>query len=289
MPLSRISDRYPNYRNIYFDGGDLKGASVFSEDSQMVGRVHDLLIDETDRIKYLVVDLDQSKYVLLPMLSCSKEANTGSLYARDLSREDIYQLPAYGDSSGPKAAVASGASRPMMPLESSVPVELTVPVNSVASRASGSLSSTTHTATVSESASDGHSVSLYEERLSTQKSRVKTGEVRISKRVVTETAETNTPVKKEKIVIEIESIYGGDTRIDVDQAEVAEDGSVSMAIYEERAEVCRQVTPYQNVSIRKQVVDDVVTTQETLRREELDINPDGLPYVDWIENPSAKH
>ena len=57
-----------------------------------------------------------------------------------------------------------------------------------------------------------------------------------------------------------------------------------MGIYEERVENCRQVRPYRNVSVRKEVVEDVVRTTEALRREELSVNPDGLPYVDWKDS-----
>ncbi len=248
MVLYKISDRYPNYRDIYFEGSDLKGMSVHSAQDQLVGQVCELLIDDSDRLKYLVVNLEsqtqnpiqdqkkQQKQVLLPIRNCFRTTDSNVLHARDLSSDEINQLTVYSEDTREAA-----------------------------------------------SASDDLSFLLYEERLSTRKQRVKTGEVRISKRVITDTTETATPVKKEKIVIEIESIYGGDTKIDVDEAEVAEDGSISLGIYEERTEVCRQVKPYQNVSVRKEVVEDVVKTQETLRREELSVAPEGLSYVDWIE------
>ncbi|MGB7485133.1 MAG: DUF2382 domain-containing protein, partial [Phormidesmis sp.] len=178
-------------------------------------------------------------------------------------------------------------------VEDSVPVEAPLEVlretpnpalaSSVSGAAIASPIASEQRTSKAASVSDDSSLLLYEERLSTRKQRIKTGEVRISKRIVTEATDTATPIKKEKIIIEIESIYGGDTKIDVDAAEVAEDGSISMGIYEERAEVCRQVQPYQNVSVRKEVVEDVVRTQETLRREELSVDPDGLPYVDWVD------
>lgn len=114
-------------------------------------------------------------------------------------------------------------------------------------------------------------IQLYEERLVTQTQRVKTGEVKISKKIVTNSASADIPVTKEKIIIEIESIYTGETRIDIGEARTAEDGSVHMDIYEEQALSCRRIVPYQNVSVRKEIVTDTVTAQELLRREELDI------------------
>ena len=58
-----------------------------------------------------------------------------------------------------------------------------------------------------------------------------------------------------------------------------EDGTVRMGIYEDQTEVCRRVVPYQNVAIRKEVVSDIVPIQQTIRREELDIEATA-PYVE---------
>ena len=123
-------------------------------------------------------------------------------------------------------------------------------------------------------------IELYEERLVTQTRRIKTGEVKISKRIVTNSASEDIPLTKEKIIIEIESIYSGETRIDIGEAETAEDGSIRMGIYEEQALSCRRVVPYQNVSVRKEIVSDTVTAQEMLRREQLDIKVEGNPVVE---------
>lgn len=127
--------------------------------------------------------------------------------------------------------------------------------------------------------SDRH-FQLYEEKLFTRKRRVKTGEVRISKQIVHSQTAAAVPITKEKIVIEIESIYGTDTRLDIGEARVAEDGSMRMDIYEEQATVCREVIPYQSVSVRKEVVSDIVTAEEILRREELTVETEGAPRVE---------
>ena len=126
-------------------------------------------------------------------------------------------------------------------------------------------------------------IQLYEERLLTQKQRIKTGEVKISKTTISETTDTNIPITREKVIIEIESIYSGQTRVDFDNAEVAADGTVRIGIYEEQAEVCRRIVPYQNVSVRKETVQDVVKTQQVVRREELDIKTEGKPELVEID------
>ena len=123
------------------------------------------------------------------------------------------------------------------------------------------------------------SIQLYEERLVTQKQRVKTGEVKISKKTITETTDTDIPITREKVIIEIESIYSGQTRVDFGNAEVAADGTVRMGIYEEQVEVCQRVVPHQNISVRKETVQDTVQTQQIVRREELDVRTEGNPEV----------
>ncbi|MBE9061699.1 YsnF/AvaK domain-containing protein [cf. Phormidesmis sp. LEGE 11477] len=175
----------------------------------------------------------------------------------------------------------------MRSVEESIPVEATIesakefsstnkPVTEVEVQESAASSSTD---LIYGRAADP-SIELYEERLVTQTRRVKTGEVKISKRVVTDSTSADIPVTKEKIIIEIESIYGGETRIDIGEAESAEDGSIRMGIYEEQALSCRRIVPYQNVSVRKEVVSDTVTAQEILRREEIDITTAGNPIVE---------
>ena len=67
MALYKISDRYPNYQDVYFEGGDLKGRVVYSSERHEAGQVSELLLDESDRLKYLVVDLKGHKRVLVPV------------------------------------------------------------------------------------------------------------------------------------------------------------------------------------------------------------------------------
>ena len=194
-------------------------------------------------------------------VACVKTTDERSIYARDLTLLEIGQLEPYAEitsSADDTDPAQRSMSYQVASVEQSVPVEFTPPVESATTvvRRAGSTEVST------ESSSSHSSIPLYEERIATRKQRVKTGEVKISKRIVTDTIATETPIKREKITIEIESIYGGDTQIDFADAKVADDGSISMGIYEERTEVCRQVVPYQNVSVRKEVVEDVVKTQQ---------------------------
>lgn len=134
-----------------------------------------------------------------------------------------------------------------------------------------------------ERSTDINSFQLYEEKLHAQKKRVKTGEVKISKQIITEEVGVSIPITREKIVIEIESIYGGETRLNIGDARVADDGSMRLDIYEEHAVVCHEIIPKQAVTIRKESVADTVVLGEKVRRETLEVTSEGKAQVDYID------
>lgn len=275
MALYRISDRHPNYPDLYFSGYDVVGANVVGAEDTRVGMVSDIFIDEESRIQFLVVALDSQAadrpggkmQVLLPANRCANNFEQGLVYVRSLSQADFQTLQPYNDASTSKTPIQSTNAK------------------DTASKGTAMASLTPETNLTSSSPTPDRTphpappIQLYEERLVTQKQRIKTGEVKISKQTITETTDADIPITREKVIIEIESIYSGQTRVDFGDAEVAEDGTVRMGIYEEQAEVCRRIVPYQNVSVRKEVVQDMVRTQQVVRREELDVQTDGNPGV----------
>lgn len=281
MALYRISDRYPNYKDIYFQGDDLKGVPVYTTYNREVGSVYDLLIDDDNRIQQLVIELNQDlghKRVLVPIGRCSRSKQAGHIYIRDMNEEDLKALHPYEDGQPVRDELLAQqrsyeTAVVEIPLEESVAVEDSAPVEGVAvARVASAVGQP-------QPAPQDRPIQLYEERLVTSKQRVKTGEVKISKRTVTESVGSEIPITREKVIIEIESIYAGETRVDFGDAEVGEDGTVRMGIYEDQAEVCRRVVPYQNVAIRKEVISDIVPIQQTIRREELDIDATA-PYIE---------
>ncbi len=160
------------------------------------------------------------------------------------------------------------------------PVAQTLPMETPAVVETSPVQPASSTVAVGSLNSSDLPIQLYEERLVTQTRRIKTGEVKISKRIVTDSASADIPVTREKIIIEIESIYSGETRLNIGDAETAEDGSIRMGIYEDQALSCRTIVPYQTVSVRKEAVTETVTAQETVRREEIDITTEGNPSVE---------
>jgi uncharacterized protein (TIGR02271 family) len=127
--------------------------------------------------------------------------------------------------------------------------------------------------------SEQENIKLYEERLVVDKEREKTGEVSIGKRVETEMANISVPVEKERVVIERTSL--NDSRpIDPNTIEFGETEVARIDVYEESATIDKEAFVREEVTIRKQVEQNIVSGQESLRREELEIESEGKPDID---------
>ncbi|WP_309743227.1 DUF2382 domain-containing protein, partial [Chamaesiphon sp. OTE_20_metabat_361] len=122
------------------------------------------------------------------------------------------------------------------------------------------------------------SFKLYQERLVASKTRQKTGNAVINKRVETETAQASVPVEKERIVIE-RMPATGTTAVAPGEA-TFQAGEVSRVdVYEEVPEFHKEAFVREEVRINKVVEKETATTQEQVRREELDVNVDGHPTI----------
>ena len=118
---------------------------------------------------------------------------------------------------------------------------------------------------------------LYEERLVADKDRYKAGEVALGKKVETETAQVSVPVEKERVVIERRTPTN--TAATPGTADFREGEVARMEVYEEEAQVGKEAFVREEVSIRKEVEQETVSTQEQVRREELDVDVDGKPNI----------
>jgi uncharacterized protein (TIGR02271 family) len=121
------------------------------------------------------------------------------------------------------------------------------------------------------------SLKLYEERLITQRNRVKTGEVTLGKHVETEMAAVSEPVEKERVVIERQKASGRPTSAESPTFENQE--MAHMDVYEDQVDVKKEPFVREEVNVRKVRDRDTVKTKETLQREELDIDSSGQPPV----------
>ncbi|MEA5598853.1 YsnF/AvaK domain-containing protein [Rivularia sp. UHCC 0363] len=125
---------------------------------------------------------------------------------------------------------------------------------------------------------DNNNVKLYEERLVVDKERQKTGEVSIGKHVETETARVAVPVEKERIVIE-RTTPTNERIVSPGAADFSGGEVARVDIYEESAEIGKEAFVREEVRVHKEVDQQTVEAQETIRREELDVDVDGNPTI----------
>ena len=112
-------------------------------------------------------------------------------------------------------------------------------------------------------------IQLREERLNVDKTAVKTGEVRVGKRVVTEHKTIDVPVEREEVVIERRPASGKAARGDMVDEEIV------VPVKEERVSVTKHPVVTEEVSVGKRKVQDTKHVAETVRKEELDVDEEG--------------
>jgi uncharacterized protein (TIGR02271 family) len=278
MALYKIADLYPNYQQDIFGGDDIKGYSVYAGlTDNKIGTVYDSLLDEGGRFRYLVIETGVwifGKKVLLPVGCCQVNYQKDCVYAIGIvNKEQAERLPEYDE-------------------DMTINYDYEERVRSVYRTPTAETGTATPSAKTAYSESDyrydnepelyttddrhHQKLKLYEERLIANKDRHKIGEVQVSKRVVTETAEATVPVKKDKIIIEFtpETSTEVTGSSDFHEMEVAR-----MDVHEETVDIHKETFARGEVTVRKEVEQDTVTGKETLRREEVDVDRQGNPNV----------
>ncbi len=121
---------------------------------------------------------------------------------------------------------------------------------------------------------------LHEERLSVDKERVQTGEVNVGKHVVEEEQSIEVPVEREEVYVERRPVneessgnaFDNDSTLTGDAYQEGED--IHIPVSEERVEVTKKDVVAEEIVVGKRKVQDTETVNETVRREEADIEGD---------------
>jgi len=127
---------------------------------------------------------------------------------------------------------------------------------------------------------DHSTLKLYEERLIASKKRVNSGEVAIGKHVETETERVSVPVEKERVVIERVTSADAGKAVAPSSVHFGEGEVARMEIYEETADIHKEAFVREEVRVNKVVEQETVQAQDTIRREELDIDAGGQTIDD---------
>jgi len=267
MPLYKLADFDPNYKET-FGGEDVKSLDLYTESGDKVGSIADALVDHDGRFRYLVIDTGigtSAKHILLPIGLSRIDYNAKRAYVDGLSKHQVEGLPEYKDSMTVNYEYEEqvrGAYRPPS-------------ANTNHNRDTYNYEHEPELYGLNDA--NHQTFKLYEERLVASKTRMKTGEVSIGKHIETETARVSVPIDKERVVIE--RVTPSDTRTVVDQSELRfTEGEVArIEVYEEAADIHKEAFVREEVKIKKVVDHETVEAQETIRREELDIDTSGNP------------
>ncbi|WP_414620675.1 DUF2382 domain-containing protein [Calothrix sp. CCY 0018] len=290
MALYKVADYDPNYRDV-FQGQDIKDMTVYAEGSDdKVGTVSDILVDDEGRFRYLVVDLGFwifGKKVLMPVGRTRIDYNASRIYALGMNRAQAENLPEYDQNQVVDydyEESVRGVYR-TQPVEKSAALEDSAPLDAPAY--TGATRAQTHTRDTYKYDNEPHlynvndtdhqNIRLYEERLVANKHRRKAGEVAVGKHVETETARVSVPVEKERVVVERVTPTDAGRAVAPGEANFKEGEVAHVDLYEENADVRKEAFVREEVKVKKEVERDTVESQETIRREELDIDSGNLP------------
>lgn len=276
MALVKIADLYPNYKKDIFDNNDIKNFSVYDYSDQKIGSVHDILVDETGRFRYLVIDTGFwifGKKVLLPIGKASVNYDHERIYAKGLTKEQAENLPEYDEN---------------MTIDRDYEERVRMVYRGNEYEKNGTAHSQTNTGSSDydreaslyehQETENSQNLKLYEERLVANKERFRSGSVTIGKRVETETANVSVPIEKERIVIE-RSNPTNTRAVAAGEATFNDSEVARVEVYEESANIEKQAFVREEVKVSKQTDREIVSAQETLRREELEVETEGETVV----------
>lgn len=306
MALYKLKDFDSSYRESFEQ--DILSFDLYSG-NEKVGSVEDILVDETGKFRYFVINTGIwvfGKRVLLPVGRARISEVEHKIYANGLTRDQVERLPDYKEDmvmdyhqeeqvrNVYRPAVTSAGQAPLdqsVPLEQSAALEQSPTM--YAPTAYTQTTQTTQPAYDQNTYSyerdpglynfteqDQQTLKLYEERLIANKTRRKTGDVTVGKHVETETTRVAVPIEKERIVIERTTPTSMTGEAIAPSGDAFQAGEVvRMEVYEETPEIRKEAFVREEVSIRKEVEQETVQAKETLRREELDVDTDGNPII----------
>lgn len=119
---------------------------------------------------------------------------------------------------------------------------------------------------------------LREEQLEVNKQKVRSGEVVINKEVKEEQKTVNVPVEHEEVYVERRPVTEG--TLDAKDAGTITDGeTIRIPVVEEQVEVTKRPVVTDDVVIGKRTVKETQQVQDTVKKEDVELDKDGNPLV----------
>jgi len=270
MPLYKLEEFDPQYRET-FGGDDVKNLELYTEGGVKVGSVADALVDNDGRFRYLVIETGfdtLGKKILLPIGLSRINYALERVYVDGLSKQQVEMLPDYNENLVVDEVYEEKVRSVFRPTDS----------NFIYDRNRYSYHQEPNLYDLNEQ--NHQTLRLYEERLIANKQRVKTGEVAVGKHIETETARVTVPVKKERVVIERVPATEAEKVVSPNELQFQEGEVARIEVYEETPEIRKEAFVREEVRVTKLVEQETVEAEDTIRREELDINTTGELKID---------
>lgn len=121
---------------------------------------------------------------------------------------------------------------------------------------------------------DATKLSLRKEELDIAKSSVQKGEVEFGKEIIEEQKTVDVPVTREEVVIERKSLNN-----EASDSPITDEQSIRIPVNEEKVHEDKHTVVIGEISAHKRAIEDTVHIEETLKREEAQINKIGNPDV----------
>ncbi|MGL5807702.1 MAG: PRC and DUF2382 domain-containing protein [Xenococcaceae cyanobacterium] len=299
MALHKISDFDRDYKDT-LGGNDIKGMSVYSRTAdEKIGSVDDIIVDDSGKFRYFVLDLGFwifGKKVLLPVGRATVDDRQDRVYV-DMTKDQAENLQAYNSdmtmdydyeegvrntyrsrpsstTTSTTAAMGTGAAATAAAAGAAMPgrVDNTAPKYD---RDTYNYDLDADLYDVGARADANQNIKLYEERLIASKQRRKSGEVSIGKHVESHTETISVPVDKERVVVERVTPTDAGRPVAPGEAAFREGEVARVEVYEETPEVRKEAYVREEVRVRKDVTHETVRAEDTVRREELDVDTEG--------------
>jgi len=149
----------------------------------------------------------------------------------------------------------------------------------------GTTSGTMHRDETIGSHRDDNVVQLHEERLQARTESVPSGEVTVSKEIVTEHKSMDVPVTHEEVVVERRPIEGRPAT-----GAIREGEEIRVPVHEERVDVTKHPVAYEEVEVSKRDVHDTEHVQADVRREEARVDRTGdVKITGWDDDVSNQY
>jgi uncharacterized protein (TIGR02271 family) len=270
MPLYKLEEFDPNYRET-FGGDDVKALDAYTEGGVRIGSIADALVDQNGRFRYLVIDSSfdsVTKKILLPIGLSHINYPAQRVYVDGLSKEQVERLPEYQETMTVDEDYETRVRLVFRPENR----------DRISDREISLYEREPDLYNLNEQYHQ--TLRLYEERLIANKHRIKTGEVALGKHIETQTARVTVPLKKERVLIERVPPTDAGTVVDPKAVKFQEGEVTRIELYEETPEIRKEAFVREEVRVKKVVDRQTVEAQDTIRREELDIDTTGELNVD---------